>query len=175
MQRSIVVTGLGLVTSIGIGREAFWHDLLMGRSGIGPVQAFDTSAYRGGTQGAEVKAFRAADYLVRLDPAGMGRASQFATAAARLAIADAQLDVSTLDPERAGVSMGTTSGEPHEIERFDDHVVAATLDRIGPEFIASYPCHVIPACVAGEVGFAGVNMTIPYCLCRWQLRHCLRL
>ena len=49
----------------------------------------------------------------------------------------------------------------NEIERFDDHVVAATLDRIGPEFIASYPCHVIPACVAGEVGFAGVNMTIP--------------
>jgi 3-oxoacyl-[acyl-carrier-protein] synthase II len=114
MQRSIVVTGLGLVTSIGSGREAFWHNLLLGRSGIGPVQAFDTSAYRGGTQGAEVKAFRAADYLVRLNPANMGRASQFATAAARLAIADAQLDVSTLDPERAGVSMGTTSGEPND-------------------------------------------------------------
>ena len=130
MQRSIVITGLGLVTSIGIGREAFWHDLLMGRSGIGPVQAFDTSAYRGG-QGAEVKAFRAADYLVRLDPAGMGRASQFATATARLAIADAQLDVSTLDPERPCVH-GHHVGEPHEIERFDDHVVAATLDRIGP-------------------------------------------
>jgi 3-oxoacyl-[acyl-carrier-protein] synthase II len=161
MQRSIVVTGLGLVTSIGIGCEAFWHNLLMGRSGIGPVQAFDTSAYRGGTQGAEVKAFRAADYLVRLDPAGMGRASQFATAAARLAIADAQLDISAVDPERAGVSMGTTSGEPNEIERFDDYVIAATMDRIGPEFIASYPCHVIPARVAGEVGFAGVNMTIP--------------
>ena len=111
MQRSIVITGLGLVTSIGIGREAFWHNLLMGRSGIGPVQAFDTSAYRGGTQGAEVKAFRAADYLVRLDPAGMGRASQFATATARLAIADAQLDVSALDPDRRGVH-GHHVGEP---------------------------------------------------------------
>jgi 3-oxoacyl-[acyl-carrier-protein] synthase II len=98
---------------------------------------------------------------MRLDAADMGRASQFATAAARLAVADAQLDVSSLDPERAGVSMGTTSGEPHEIERFDDHVVAAALDRIRPEFIAAYPCHVIPACVAGEVGFAGVNITIP--------------
>src|SRR5215468_6537060 len=133
MQRRIVITGLGLVTSIGIGCEAFWHNLLTGRSGIGPVEAFDTSGYRGGTQGAEVKAFRAADYLVRLDPANMGRASQFATAAARLAITDAQLDTSTLDLERAGVSMGTTSGEPNEIERFDDHFVEANLDRIGPE------------------------------------------
>jgi 3-oxoacyl-[acyl-carrier-protein] synthase II len=108
-----------------------------------------------------VKAFHAADYLVHLDPASMGRASQFATAAARLALADARLDISAVDPERAGVSMGTTSGEPHAVERFDDHVVEATLDHVGPEFIASYPCHVIPACVAGEVGFAGINMTIP--------------
>src|SRR5262249_51878541 len=154
--RRIVITGLGLVTSIGIGCEAFWHNLLTGRSGIGPVEAFDTSGYRGGTQGAEVKVFRAADYLVHLDPTSMGRASQFATTAARLAIADAHLHVSSLDPERAGVSMGTTSGEPNEIERFDDHIVKADLDRIGPEFIASYPCHMIPARVAEEVGFAGV-------------------
>jgi 3-oxoacyl-[acyl-carrier-protein] synthase II len=160
MQRRIVVTGLGLVTSIGIGREAFWHNVLAGRSGIGPVTAFDTGAYRA-TQGAEVKAFRAEDYLVRLNPAGLGRAAQFATAAARLAIADAQLDVSTLDPEQAGVSMGTTSGEPHAIERFDDHVIAATLEQIGAEFLASYPCHVIPAHVAAEVEFAGINLMIP--------------
>jgi 3-oxoacyl-[acyl-carrier-protein] synthase II len=160
MQPRIVVTGLGLVTSIGVGREAFWHNLLAGCSGIGPVEAFDTSRYRG-TRGAEIKAFRATDYIVHFDPARMGRASQFAVAAARLAIADAQLDVSTFDPERAGVSMGTTSGEPSEIERFDDHFVEATLDRIGPEFITSYPCHVIPARIAAEVGFAGINMMIP--------------
>jgi 3-oxoacyl-[acyl-carrier-protein] synthase II len=160
MQPRIVVTGLGLVTSIGVGREAFWNNLLAGCSGIGSVAAFDTSRYRG-TRGAEVKAFRAADYIVRLNPACMGRASQFAVAAARLALADAQLDVSAVSPERAGVSMGTTSGEPSEIERFDDHFIEATLDRIGPEFIASYPCHIIPARIAAEVGFAGVNMTIP--------------
>jgi 3-oxoacyl-[acyl-carrier-protein] synthase II len=149
-----------MVTSIGIGRATFWPNLLAGHSGIGPVEAFDTSAYRG-TQGAEVKGFHAEDYLVRLDPASMGRTSQFAAAAARLAIADAYLDLYDLDLERAGVSMGTTSGEPNEVERFDDYVVEATLDRIGPEFIASYPCHVIPAHVASEVGFAGVNMMIP--------------
>jgi 3-oxoacyl-[acyl-carrier-protein] synthase II len=161
MQRRIVITGLGMVTSIGTGRDAFWHNLLVGRAGFAPVEAFDTSGYRGGMQSAEVKDFRPADYIVQLDPASMGRAAQFAVAAARLAIADAQLEVSAVDPERAGVAMGTTSGEPGEIERFDDRVVTATLDRLGPQFITSYPCHVIPAHVAGEVGFAGVNMTLP--------------
>ena len=160
MAQRIVVTGLGMVTSIGIGREPFWTNLLAGHSGIGAVESFDTSAYKS-TRGAEVKAFRVEDYLVRLDPASMGRASQFATVAARLALADAQLDVHAIEPERAGVSLGTTSGEPNEIERFDDHVVDEALERIRPEFISSYPCHVIPAHVASEVGFAGMNTMIP--------------
>ncbi len=134
--------------------------MLAGRSGIGTVQAFDTTAYRG-TQGAEVKTFRAEDYLTRLAPSEMGRASQFASAAAKLAIADAKLPLAAIDPEQAGVSMGTTSGELNEVERFDDRVVDEELDRIGPEFIRSYPCHVIPGNIAREVGFAGVNMMIP--------------
>ena len=120
-----------------------------------------------------MKAFRAADYLVRLDPAGMGRASQFATATARLAIADAQLDVSTWTRNGPVCPWAPRRGNPRSSA--STTMSSRPLDRIGPEFIASYPCHVIPACVAGEVGFAGVNMTIPYCLCRWQLRHCLRL
>jgi 3-oxoacyl-[acyl-carrier-protein] synthase II len=160
MLQRIVITGLGMVTSIGTGCEAFWPNLLAGHSGIGPVESFDTSGYKG-SRGAEVKAFHAEAYLVALDPTCMGRASRFAAAAARLALADAQLNVDTVAPERAGVSMGTTSGEPREIERFDDRWMSQRLDQIGPEFIDSYPCHVIPAHVASEVGFTGINMMIP--------------
>ena len=163
MQRRVVITGIGTVTSIGIGCESFWNSLLAGRCGISPVDAFDTSAYNV-HRGAEVKGFCAEDYVAKLDPSGLGRASQFAIAAARLALADAGVDASTIDPERVGVSMGTTSGEPRVVERFDDRFVSRELDRVGSEFISLYPCHVIATHVASELDFAGINVMIP-CAC----------
>jgi 3-oxoacyl-[acyl-carrier-protein] synthase II len=160
MDRRIVITGIGVVTPIGIGWEKFWTNLLEGRSGIAPVRSFDTSGYNV-HRGAEVKEFDAAKYILNLDAAHLGRASQFAIAAARLALADAGVEIGSLDRKRAGVSMGTTSGEPREVERFDDSYVSKDLDRIGPEFLARYPCHVIAAHVASELNFAGANTMIP--------------
>lgn len=160
MHNRIVITGIGVVTSIGTGRQQFWENLLAGRCGISVVESFDTSAY-GVHRGAEVKGFDASLYLRRLDASRMGRASQFAAAAARLALEDAGVEPESLDPLRAGVSMGTTSGEPREVERFDDAYVTKQLDKVGAEFIGRYPCHLISAHVAEELGFAGVNMMIP--------------
>ncbi|HET9714104.1 MAG TPA: beta-ketoacyl synthase N-terminal-like domain-containing protein, partial [Pyrinomonadaceae bacterium] len=113
-QRRIVVTGIGVVTPIGTGRERFWSNLLEGRSGIRTVQSFDTSSYSV-HRGAEVHDFEAENYVSNLDAAHLGRASQFAIAAARLALTDANVEIVSLDLERAGVSMGTTSGEPREV------------------------------------------------------------
>ncbi len=149
-----------MVTPIGTGCGEFWRNLLAGRSGIAPVQSFDTSGYNV-HRGAEVKEFNAEDHVLNLDAAHLGRASQFAIAAARLALADAGVEIGSLDRKRAGVSMGTTSGEPREVERFDDSYVSRNLDRIGSEFLALYPCHVIAAHVASELNFAGVNTMIP--------------
>lgn len=160
MTRRVVVTGLGVISPVGTGRQAFWEAILAGTSGIGPVRSFDTSRYPVHV-GAEIPGFRAEDHLVNLSPDTAGRASQLAAAAARLALADAGLDPGSLDPVRAGVAMGTTSGEPLEVETFDDRYVADELDRVGPEFMDRYPCHAIAAAVAAEVGFAGVNAMIP--------------
>lgn len=160
MSRRVVITGIGVVTSIGTGRGQFWESLLAGRSGVGAVEGFDTSGYSVNC-GAEVKGFCADGFVLKLDAARLGRASQLAVAAARLALADAGLDEGSLEPERAGVSMGTTSGEPREVERFDDRYVSRELDQIGPEFVERYPCHRIPEQVACELGFAGPNMMIP--------------
>ncbi len=160
MPARVVITGLGMVTPIGTGREQFWDRLLAGHSGIGPVESFDTSLYNV-HRGAEIRGFEASEYIENLDPASLGRASQLAVAAARLAIADAAIRPQGLDPERAGVAMGTTSGEPREVERFDDAYVAEDLDSVGPDFMNMYPCHVIPEHVAAEFGFAGVNIMIP--------------
>ncbi len=163
-RRPVAVTGLGVVSSVGTGRRAFWESLLAGRSGISEVGSFDTSrhpVHRGG----EVVGFRAGDHLVVLDPATIGRASQMAAAAARLAVADAGLDPSALaaalDPDRGGVVMGTTSGEPLEVERYDDRVVAGDLAGVGRGMVDLYPCHTIATAVAAELGLGGPNAMIP--------------
>ncbi len=160
--RRIVVTGIGAVTPVGTGRREMWEALLAGRSGFSPVESFDTAAHPV-HRGAEVKGFRPEAHVRRLDPARLGRASQLAIAAAWLALEDAGIDPgeSTLDPERAGVVMGTTSGEPREVEALDDLLLAGQTDRVGPEFVALYPCHVLASHVAAEVGFEGPNTVIP--------------
>lgn len=157
---SVVMTGMGMVTSIGTGREQFWNSLLAGQCGFRQVRSFDTRAY-GVHLGAEIVDFHPHDYMHRLDPESIGRSSQLAIAAARLALADSALNTSQINSERAGVCVGTTSGEPYYIERFDDHYVQSTLAGIGDEFITRYPCHVVPGHVAMELGFGGETMMIP--------------
>ncbi len=156
----IAVTGLGLVTPIGAGRREVWEGLLAGRSGFAPVESFDTRAFTTHL-GAEVRGFDPSPWVRRRNVAALGRASQLAIAAARMALEDAGLDPEAVAPERAGVAMGTTSGEPREVERFDDRFLAGELEKVGPEFISLYPCHMIAAHVARELGFAGPNTMIP--------------
>jgi len=160
MPRRVVVSGLGLVTSLGNGREQFWKSLLEGRSGITPVASFDTSAYEVHL-GGEIRGFRAADHVRHQDPALLGRASQMAIGAAHLALTDAALDPATLDPRRVGVAMGTTSGEPVEVERFDDRLLEGELSAVGSEFMDRYPCHMIAENVAAEFGFGAGSIMLP--------------
>src|SRR5690349_971357 len=120
---AVVVTGIGMVTSIGIGKEQFWSSLMAGRSGFGQVLSFDTSSFNVHL-GAEITNFNPQDYVIELADEAIGRSSQLGIAAARLATTDGSLDLKTIDRNRAGVCVGTTSGEPHFIEKFDDQYVA---------------------------------------------------
>jgi 3-oxoacyl-[acyl-carrier-protein] synthase II len=158
----VAVTGLGLVTPIGAGRDEVWEGLLGGRSGFAPVESFDTGRFTVHL-GAEVRGFDPEPWVRTLDPSRLGRASQLAIAAARMALDDAGIDTAApaWDATRVGVAMGTTSGEPLEIERFDDRYLAGTLDGLGPELIDLYPCHMIAAHVARELGLAGPVTMIP--------------
>jgi 3-oxoacyl-[acyl-carrier-protein] synthase II len=156
----VVVTGLGLLTPLGVGNAPTWEGLLAGRVATGPVRSFDATPYRV-NRGAEVSGFRPAEHLRRLVPESVGRASQFAAAAARMALADAGLEDDSTAPERAGVAMGTTSGEPAEIERFDDDWIAGRGSGSDLRFFLRYPCHVIAQNVAAEVGARGPVTMLP--------------
>ncbi|MEM6454436.1 MAG: beta-ketoacyl-[acyl-carrier-protein] synthase family protein [Acidobacteriota bacterium] len=158
----IVVTGVGAVTPVGNDAESTWSALLAGRCGIDRVRSFDPTPYRS-DRGAEVKDFDPAPYFTRLDPRDVGRASQLAVAAARMALDDAG-GVGAVRPgeaSRAGVVMGTTSGEPLEVERFNDAMLDERLDRSGQRIVTRYPSHAISATIAAEMGFAGGNTMIP--------------
>ena len=158
--KRVAITGIGVVTPIGSGKQRFWDALLAGKPGIGRVQSFDTSAFPVHI-GAEVRDFAPGDFVRKLDPSRLGRASQMAVAAARMALEDAGLQADRLDPRRTGVSMGTTSGEPLFIEEYNNIRKANGLEAIPPEVMSRYPCHVIPTHVAMEFGFTGPCVMIP--------------
>jgi 3-oxoacyl-[acyl-carrier-protein] synthase II len=107
--RRVVVTGLGVVAPNGIGKEAFWSACVNGRSGVGPIRAFDASNHPVKIA-AEVPDFDVSEFLpheYRKSLKIMARASRFGVAAAGLAVRDSGLDWDRLDPERVGVVMGT--------------------------------------------------------------------
>ena len=152
-EQRVVVTGIGVVTPVGTGREQFWKAILAGECGIRPVRAFDTSGYAAHL-GAEVLDFTAAPYFERTDPAKMGRASHLAVAAARLAMNDSGLPASSLDPQRTGVSMGTTSGEAEFIEQFNDIRKQTSDENVAGKVLVRYASHLIPRNI--EIGRAHV-------------------
>ena len=158
--RRVVVTGLGLITPVGLGWRASWEALLAGRSGIAPVRSFDTSAFPVHI-GAEVHGFSPEPFLRRQPVSGMGRSSQFAVAAARMAVEDSGLDLGAFERRRAGVSMGTTSGEPHFVERYNDVRKEHGREAIPADIFPKYPSNVIPSNVAIELDLHGPSLMIP--------------
>ncbi len=160
LPEKIVVTGVGVVTSIGTGKKIFWRNLLAGTCGIRPVKAFSTEGFPVHC-GAEVEDFAGDVYVHRLREAEIGRASQFAIASARLALEDAGLSITETGVEDVGVVIGTTSGEPNLIESVDDLYIEGKVSQISPDFIGKYPCSVLAAHVASELGLGGEVLTIP--------------
>lgn len=160
MQR-VVVTGIGVVTPIGIGRAAFWDSLVAGRSGVGPIRSFDSAPYDVHI-GAEVASFDPLQFLSRDAARQLSRSSQLAVAAARLAMTDAGLPVGAAgDDEVVGVAMGTTMGEAEVLEAIDEEFVTGGLTSVSADLVTRYPCHSIATHVAAEVAATGPVIMLP--------------
>lgn len=116
MKRRVVVTGLGAVTPIGNNVEEFWQGIQEGRVGIGPITKFDTTEYKVKIA-AEVKNFKAADYMDFKAAKRMEAFSQYAVAAAKEAFAQSGISMEDEDPYRVGVIVGSGVGSLQAIER----------------------------------------------------------
>ncbi len=132
MDRRVVVTGLGVVSSIGIGRAEFAVALRAGRSGARPIGVFDTDGFEH-KMGCEVAGFDPRPWIHRLDPAELGRATRFAVAASRMAVEDAGLTEEVLRARRGMICIGTTDGEAHDLDRLVETELAhgpAAMDPV---------------------------------------------
>jgi 3-oxoacyl-[acyl-carrier-protein] synthase II len=158
--RRVVVTGVGLITALGRGKEQFWKSILASKSGLSTVTSFDTSEFPV-HMGAEVRDFDPGKYIRNRIPGSMGRGSQLAIAAARLAIEDGGVNLAACNRARAGVCMGTTSGEPQVVERYNDIRKAEGLGAVPRRLPPMYPCHVIAGNVAIELDLHGPCLVIP--------------
>jgi 3-oxoacyl-[acyl-carrier-protein] synthase II len=160
MNKRIVVTGLGVVSSIGIGREEFWNALVAGKTGISEITSFSTSDFPTHL-GGEVKDFHPEKFIAKSNAKNFGRASSLAIAAAKLSVEDAGLVLDNLKSQRMGVCVGTTMGESQILERLNDAWINRGVDAIDIDLICRYPANVLSLNVAVELGLKGPSYVIP--------------
>jgi 3-oxoacyl-[acyl-carrier-protein] synthase II len=157
--KHVVITGLGPVSSIGIGVAAFSDALAEGRSGISPITSFDSSGFPHICAG-EVRDFRPETILRRLDPSSIGRSTLFAAAAARLAIEDAMLDLDTLPSDEVGVVIGTTSGESTIVEAITVQLLDHGFGNVPREMFRRSTADRLSHGVSEELGTNGASITL---------------
>ncbi|HEY2843552.1 MAG TPA: beta-ketoacyl-ACP synthase II [Bryobacteraceae bacterium] len=156
LQRRVVVTGVGMLTSVGIGTEAVWQAIKNGQSGIGPITAFDASQFSCRIAG-EVKGFDPANYIEKKEIKKMGRFIQLAIAAADFAIQGSGLKVSAEDAERTGVYIGSGIGGFEVIEREHKILLEKGPGRISPFFIPATIVNLASGYVSIRTGAKGPN------------------
>ena len=157
-KRRVVITGLGVVSSIGIGVEEFWKNLIAGKSGISEIESFDTSNFPV-HKGGEVKKFQPEDFIDRRKIKHLGRASQLAIAATKLALQDTFLN--NKETQEAGVFIGTTMGEIQELENININWLKNGITNIDRNSIYLFPTNAISINVAIRFNFNGWNFLMP--------------
>ena len=156
MSRRVVVTGVGLVTPVGIGTEASWEAIRAGKSGIGPITQFDASAFSCRIAG-EVKGFDPAGYIEKKEIKKMGRFIQFAIAAAECALSNSRLKVTPETAEQVGVYIGSGIGGFEVIEREHQTLLEQGPRRISPFFIPATIINLASGYVSIRSGAKGPN------------------
>jgi 3-oxoacyl-[acyl-carrier-protein] synthase II len=158
-RRRVVVTGVGLICSVGTGTEAVWSAILKGHNGIGPITQFDAAAFACRIAG-EVKDFNPLLYVEKKEVKKMGRFIQFAIAASQFAVEGAKLILPYADEEaaeRVGVYIGSGIGAFEIIEREHRVLLERGPDRISPFFIPSVIVNLASGYVSIRYGAKGPN------------------
>ncbi|MBZ4687144.1 MAG: fabF [Clostridiales bacterium] len=155
----VVVTGMGVISPVGIGLENFWQSLVEGKSGVGPITHFDASELSTRIA-AEVKDFDAKDYIDRKEAKRMDRFTQFAVAAAKMASQDAGLEMEKLNSDRVGVVLGTGIGGIDTFEKQHKVLQDKGPGRVSPFFVPMMIANMAAGHISINLGAKGPNYTV---------------
>ena len=156
-KQRIVITGTGLVSPLGLTVEEHWDGLINGKNGIGPITVMDVSKFPVFVAG-EVKNFEPLDYMDIKRVDRTGRCSQYAVAAARMALESAGIDMSRMNPERVGTVVATSGmtwllvAEKEKLETKPKRLDPLLINKMGPSLVAAQ--------VGLVLGAKGLNTTI---------------
>ena len=159
MKRRVVVTGVGVVSPIGTGKEAFWRALISGKCGIGVITHFDASSYPC-KFAAEVNDFEATDFISPKSARRISRGTQFAIVSTQKAFEDAQIDLSRENSYRIGLSYGTALGPMDIYEKFGSMFYERGLKRVNPFFLGMMNHNAMIGAMADAFDIRGYNTAI---------------
>ncbi|MCR2043313.1 beta-ketoacyl-ACP synthase II [Anaerosalibacter massiliensis] len=157
--KRVVITGLGPITPIGIGKEDYWKSLMEGKSGISRITNFDPENHASKIAG-EVKDFRPEDYIEKREAKRMDKFSQLAIAGTILAMKDSKLDIDKIDKERAGVILGSGVGGIETLEKEHTKLLEKGPKRVSPFFIPMMIANMGPGHITMLYDFRGPSFTI---------------
>lgn len=157
--KRVVITGMGAITPIGIGKEKYWDSILNGKSGVDYIKAFDTEGFETKIA-AEVKDFDAKDYLDKKEAKRMDRFCQFAVVGAKLAFEDGNIDLEALNKDRVGVMVGSGIGGMVTLEAEKEKLMEKGPRRVSPLFIPMMISNMAAGQISMQFGLTGSSMTI---------------
>lgn len=157
--RRVVVTGLGAITPIGVGIENFWNGIKEGKVGIKKVDRFDVSDYKAKVAG-QIDDFDAKEHMDVKAAKRMERFCQFAVAAAKEAVADANLDMEKEDPYMVGVSVGSGIGSLDAIERAHSKLLDKGPGRIEPLLVPLMITNMAAGNISITLGAKGKSLNV---------------
>jgi len=158
-KKRAVITGMGVVSPVGINLEKFWHNLITGQSGIDFVTRFDVSEMPTKVAG-EIKDFEPSLWLDRKESRHMDRFTQFAMAAAQMAVEDAGLDFEQIDKERAGCIVGTGVGGVSTLEQQKEVLMNRGPGRISPFFVPMMIANMAAGHISMAYGLKGTSLSV---------------
>ncbi|MCD8026238.1 MAG: beta-ketoacyl-ACP synthase II [Clostridiales bacterium] len=154
--KKIVITGMGAITPLGIGADAYWENITAGKSGIDTIKSFDPSELAVQIAG-EVKNFNPTDYMPKVLIRKTDPFMQYAYIAAEEALKQSKLEI---EPERTGIIMGTAMGGVATIAYTQDALSKASHKKVGPRFIPKILGNVAAANIAIDYNIQGPSFTV---------------